>query len=461
MSSACQDFWRARFHRRHLLQVGGAALGGLGLPSLLKAAAKSKPRRLEPRAQAVIFLHQFGGPSQLETFDPKPQAPEAIRGEFGAIPTSVPGVYISDQLPRLARLVDRLTILRCMQHHMKNHNSATYYSLTGHAPPVDDIRLRDSLELFPAYGSVVDRLAPAPAGVPTFVAYPYQLRDGSITPGQHASFLGKQHDPLFFTSDPNDPNFRLPELTLPAGISLERLSHRRSLLRLIDRQVGLLEHSALAQGVDQYYEKAVAILSSPQVRKAFDLSQEPPNVRDRYGRTTYGQSCLLARRLVEARVKFINVYFSGSIGGARGGWDTHGLNGEQMYPILRQHLCPVTDEAFSALIEDLDQRGLLERTLVVWMGEFGRTPKINQLGGRDHWPQCYCAVLAGGGVKRGYVYGASDRWAAYPEGDPVRPEDLAATMFYLLGIDPQTELQDSLGRPIPVSYGQPVYALLA
>ena len=295
---------------------------------------------------------------------------------------------------------------------MKNHNSASYYALTGHAPPSDDIRLRDTLELFPAYGSVVDRLLPSGDEMPSFVAYPYVMRDGEITPGQHASFLGKGHDPLLITEDPNRTSFGLPELSLPKNLSVDRLHDRREIQQLIDRQSRLLDYSAEARGLDSYYKRALAMLDSSRVRQAFDLSSEPNDVRDRYGRTTYGQSCLLARRLVESGVKFVNVYFSNTIGGqsnTSGGWDTHGFNNTHMFPIIEQFHLPLTDQTLPTLLIDLDERGLLDSTLVVWMGEFGRTPKINENISRDHWPGCYTVLLAGGGVRRGFVYGASDK----------------------------------------------------
>lgn len=443
--------------RRAALTVGG--FGWLGLPAMLKAASASK--RHPATARTVIFLHQWGGPGQHETFDPKPDAPAEVRGPWSRwTQTRIPGTLISDRLPRLAAISDKYTIVRCLQHTMKNHNSAGYYCLTGVPPPVDDIRLRDTPELFPAYGSIVDRLAPAPQGIATFVAFPYTISDGSITPGQHASFLGKAHDPLLITQDPNAPGFSLPELTLPAHLTLERLDNRRKILKIIDEQSALLEKSAIARGLEENYQKAVALLTSPRFKEAFDLAREPSAVRERYGRTTYGQSCLLARRLAEAGAKFINVYFSRSIGGPGGGWDYHGFRGESVAQSL-DHLLPDTDLSLSALIEDLDQRGLLETTLVVWVGEFGRTPKISKNGGRDHWPQCYSAVLAGGGVKRGFVYGASDRMGAYPTVGAARPEDLAATMFYALGLDPETEIRDKLNRPLPISRGQPLRELFA
>ncbi len=446
--------------RRHLLKVGGLGLLGLHLPALPRAEATAARSR-KARARAVIFLHQFGGPSHHDTLDMKPDAPAEVRGEFRPIPTAVPGLRVCERLPRLARVAGKFALVRSLHHEMKNHNSAAYYSLTGHAPPTDDQRLRDTRDLFPAYGSVVSRFAPARGGMPTFVAYPYVIRDGSVSPGQHASFLGKRYDPFFLGQDPNSPDFRLPELSLPANLSPERLENRREVLRLIDRQAELLEFSARARGIDDNYGAAVRMLTAPQVKKAFDLSAEPAAVRDRYGRTTFGQGCLLARRLVEAGARFINVYFSATIGGCAGGWDTHGFNDKPMYPILKNHLLPITDRVLPVLLEDLDERGLLDEVLVVWVGEFGRTPKINDKAGRDHWPQCYPALLAGGGVRRGFVYGASDRLGAYPASDPVRPDDLAATMFHLLGIDPHAEVYDPLNRPLPLAAGNVITGLLA
>jgi hypothetical protein len=459
---ACRDYRQLRFARRHLLKIGGLGMMGLSLPKVLQAEEKTQGP--PARAKSVIFLYQFGGPSHLETFDMKPEAPDGIRGQYKPISSNVPGISVCEHLPRVAQVMDKVTLVRSMHHTMKNHNSASYYALTGHAPPLDDIRLRDSIELFPSYGSVVDRLAPVRDGMPTFVAYPYVIRDGAITPGQHASFLGKVHDPLLVTEDPNSPEFNLPELSLPSNLSLQRLENRRELQRLVDGQSRLLDFSAEAQGLDAYYDRGLSMLNSKRVRQAFNLSAEPQKLRDAYGRHTYGQSLLLARRLVEAGVKFVNVYFSSNIGGqskTSGGWDTHGFNNTRMYPILQAYHLPITDQTLPVFLGDLDDRGLLDTTLVVWMGEFGRTPKINENVSRDHWPQCYTVLLAGGGVKRGYVYGASDKQAAYPARDGVRPDDLAATMFYLLGIDPGTEVYDALDRPLPIAAGRPVIDLLA
>jgi hypothetical protein len=424
---------------------------------LAAAERKGHKRRID----SIIFLHQYGGPAQHDTFDMKPNAPEQIRNIFRPIATNVPGIQVCELLPRTAKVMNKVCLIRSVQHTMKNHNSAGYYSLTGHAPPTDDQRLRDSSDLFPAYGSVVDKLSPAVTGTPTFVSYPYVIRDGSVTPGQHASFLGKAYDPLFISQDPSSPDFALPELSLPANVTAERMQYRREMLNLIDRQIGLLEHAAQARGIDESYQKALAMLSSAKLKHAFDLSQEPPAVRAKYGPTTYGQGCLLARRLVEAGVRFVTVYLSASIGGDRGGWDTHGFNGKPMNPILKNYLLPITDQTLPTLIEDLSERGFLDRTLVMWFGEFGRSPRINKEAGRDHWPQCYPVLLAGGGVRRGFVYGASDKIGAFPAIDPVSPDDVAATMFALLGIDPATEIRDLLGRPFPIAKGKTIDAVIA
>ncbi len=438
-----------RVNRRSILRVGGAGMLGLTMPKLIQAAERATS--IKPRAKSVIFLFQWGGPSQLDTFDMKPNAPASVRSPYRPIQSSAPGIQVCELLPETAKRMHHATLIRTMTHTMKNHASAGYYALSGHEPPSDDQRLRDSLDLYPAYGSVVDHLSPNTNGMPTSVAYPHVIRDGSIVPAQHASFLGKRHDPLLFLEDPNDANFKLPELSLPDGLSIDRLHRRREMQKLVDQQARLLDFSAEARGFDEYYERAISMLTSDRVRKAFDLSAEKESVRDRYGRTSYGQSCLMARRLVESGVKFVTVYFSSSIGGRRvndGGWDTHGFDDTRMYEIVDKYQLPITDQTLPTLLDDLEERGLLDETLVVWMGEFGRTPEINKNLSRDHWPQCYTTLLAGGGVKGGYVYGESDERAKYPAEKPVKPEDLAATIYHLLGIDPGTEIYDRNNRPL-------------
>ena len=457
---SCPEF-QLQFTRRQILQAGTCGLFGLRSPQLLHGATPLLGPR--PRAKSVIFLFQWGGPSHVDMFDMKPNAPDGIRGPYQPIASSADGIQVCELLPEVAKRMDKVSLIRTMTHTMKNHNSAGYYALSGQAPPSDDQRLRDSLDLFPAYGSVVDHLAPNTNGMPTFVAYPHTIRDGSITPGQHASFLGKAHDPLFFRDDPNSDKFQLPELSLPSDLSVSRLERRRELQQLVDQQVRLLETSREARGFDEYYERALSMMTSDRVRKAFQLSSEPEEVREKYGRTTYGQSCLLARRLVEAGVKFVSVYFADGIGGQRidrGGWDTHGFNDTRMYEIVDKYHFPITEQTLPTLLDDLDERGLLDETLVVWVGEFGRTPKINANESRDHWPQCYTALLAGGGVKRGYVHGKSDSQGMFPDEHPVRPEDLAATIYYLLGISPESEIRDRDNRPLFIA-GKPVLDVIA
>lgn len=463
MDHACFDYLATRrLSRRNILRAGAAGIAGLNLPTVLKADDAGLTKLA--KAKHVIFLQQFGGPSHIDTFDMKPNAPDGIRGEFKPIQTATPGVSITEHLPKFSQVVGQFAQIRSVHHRIKNHNSATYYSLTGHAPPVDDIRLRDTQELYPAYGSTVARFRPVddPA-VPTSVAYPYVLRDGSVTPGQSASFLGKAYDPFFVGGDPNRASFRLPELSLPESMPLARLDDRRGLLRMIDRQGDLARWSETARGIDAFYDRALTMLAAPKVKRAFDLSEEPARLRDAYGRTTYGQGCLLARRLVEAGVRFVTVYYSDRIGGkGSGGWDTHGDNFNQ----LRDRLLPVTDNAVPTLITDLAARGLLDETLVVWMGEFGRSPRVMntaQFGkdGRDHWPQCYTVLMAGGGVTPGAVHGSSDKIGAFPASDPVTPDDIAATMFWALGIDPATEFYDTLNRPLRIATGEPVTSIFA
>ncbi len=456
-TNGCDDFRASRASRRQVLQIGALGWLGLGLSDALRAEETSRGRSGPGRsvlADSVIFLHQFGGASHHDTFDMKPDAPAEIRGEFGPIASSVPGLQVCEHLPRLAKLMDRVCLVRSVHHTTGAHNSAAYYSLTGQKPLIDIVTANATATDFPAYGAIVDKLAPSPPQIPTAVSLPTMIADGPFrTPGEFAGFLGKQHDPLFITKNPNDPGFRVDELSLPMEVPLQRAGDRRAMLESLASYAQLGESIAAVRGMRSYQERAFALLTSPQTQRAFDIHQEDPKLRDRYGRTTYGQSVLMARRLVEAGVRFVTVYYSPGIGG----WDTHKDN----FRTLKGSRLPITDQTVSALLEDLDGRGLLDRTMVVWTGEFGRTPKINPDAGRDHWPQCYTVLMAGGGLKRGFVYGASDSSGAYPKDTPCRPDDLSATMFHCLGIDPSYDLRDQLDRPIPISYGSVIRPLLA
>jgi len=464
MNAFLKSHLAGKYNRRDALRVGGLGMFGLTLPRLLAAKEASGEAAPAAKAKSVIFLFQWGGPSHVDMFDRKGHAPDGYRGHYDWIPTSVPGMPICEHLPETAKVMHKVAQIRTVHHTMNNHNSAGYTALTGVEPATDDQRLRDSIDLFPALGSVVDAVSPNSNGMPTFVSYPHTIADGSKTPGQGASFLGKLHDPLFIPNDPNADDFSLPQLSLPAGISPERLADRRSLQKLINRQASSLDKSAAATGMSAYYEKALSMLNSMRVRNAFDLSAEDKDVRDAYGRTTYGQGCLLARRLVESGVKFVTVYFDRSIGGrskTSGGWDTHGFDDSRMFEILPARHLPITDHTLPTLLNDLEDRGLLDETLVVWTGEFGRTPKINKNISRDHWPKCYTVLLAGGGVQGGAVYGRSDRTGSFPDRDPVTTGDLSATIFNLLGISPETEIRDNLNRPLPIANGRPVREIFA
>ncbi|MFY8057193.1 MAG: DUF1501 domain-containing protein, partial [Planctomycetaceae bacterium] len=345
-----------QFQRRDLLRAYGPGLLGLTLPRWLRAddgSAGQSESGLRARAKSVIFLFQWGGPSHVDTFDMKLQAPAGYRSLFSPIASSVPGLPVCEHLPETAKVLHHFAQIRTVHHTMNNHNSAGYTALTGYEPPIDDQRLRESLDLFPGYGSVVSATVSGASDLPTSVSYPYQIADGSTTPGQRASFLGKQHDPLFFQDDPNDPAFRLTQLSLPQGVSLDRLGSRRGLQQLINSQSRELDRSAVAEGLGAYYQRSLELLNSDRVRRAFDLSSEPEVLREAYGRTTYGQSCLLARRLVEHGVKFVTVYFAPSIGGRSrtdGGWDTHGFDNTRMYEILPEWHLPVTDRTLPTLI---------------------------------------------------------------------------------------------------------------
>lgn len=435
--------------RRDLLRIG--TLGALALPDLLRARARAASRKR--RVRSVILLQHYGAPSHIDLWDPKPDAPAEVRGEFATIPTSLPGYRVTEIMPRLAKWCHKLTLVRSMTHRTANHNPGTYLAITGHTPERDVVQVGASSNDWPAYGSVMARYHGSGSAVPPFVQVPHVAFDQVYKcPGQWGGWLGKKYDPFIAVGDPSRPDYRF-ELSLPAGLTQARLEDRRSLLRSVEKQTRGLDSSASSGGMDVYHERAFSILTSTQTRRAFDLSAEPARVRERYGRNKVGQSYLLSRRLVEAGVRFVTC-FNGSNPGD--GWDTHADN----FNRLKKTLMPPDDQAFSALLEDLEVRGLLDTTLVIWAGEFGRKPEIAKAGptfvdkaGRDHWPACYTIVLAGGGARQGFLYGASDRSARYPSEKPTTPADFAATLYRAMGIDPHVEIQDMLGRPFKLSQG--------
>jgi uncharacterized protein (DUF1501 family) len=443
----------ARPSRRDLLRAGALGAAGLSLPQLLQLReAQAAPRR--PAADSCILLFLWGAPSQFETFDPKPEAPDGIRGEFGTLRTRLPGVIFGEHVPLLAARNDRFALLRTCAQTSTHHQSAAYEALTGYPPSRDAVALTATPSDHPNLGSVAAKYAPGRSALPRFVQLPQLATDvGNLTPGQFAGFLGRQYDPLAVTKDPAAGGFNVAELSLPADVSVRRLDDRRRLLRLVDRQARALEQSAEARALGVYQERAAKLLSSPAVKQAFDLGREPAALRQRYGHNTLGQSCLLARRLVEAGVKLVTVCsgFNGKT--PQDAWDTHSNN----FRLLRDKLLPPLDRGLSALLDDLGQRGLGERTLLVVMGEFGRTPRINKNAGRDHWHHCYTVLLAGGGVRAGAVLGQSDRNGAYPlRGRVCSPADLCATVYHCLGIDPKHEMADQTGRPLPLTRGEPI-----
>jgi hypothetical protein len=444
--------------RRRLLQIGGLGCLGLNLARLFEleeAKAISAMPRSSERIQSCILLFYYGGPSHLDTWDLKPDAPREVRGTFRPIATRVPGLRICEHLPRCARILDKLALIRSMHHPMRNHNAAAVEALCGRSPLKGDLELlADDTNSFPCYGSVLSSLRPSRRGIPTHVALPHVMTNVVTLPGQTAGFLGAVYNPFQVSRDPNEPGFRVDELELPADVALARLEDRRSLLALLEAQTRRADRLASRGAMTAYQERAFNLLRSEQARQAFDLSQENDRLRERYGRTKLGQSLLLARRLVEAGVRFVNVNDKVT-NGQLANWDSH----ENNFGRLKDDLLPPADQAFAALIEDLDARGLLASTLVIALAEFGRTPRINPNGGRDHWPDCFSVVLAGGGVQAGCVYGASDRIGAYPADDPVTPGDLAATLFWRFGLDPRSAMQDLTGRPYRLADGEPLYKL--
>jgi hypothetical protein len=450
----------AVLHRRELLRVGGACGLGLLLPDLFRARARASPaapRGTFGRASSVIVLYLHGGHAQQETWDPKPDGPTPERGQFGAIATSVPGVHVGELLPRSARLLHKLAVIRSLSHNNANHVQAALAAMTGHAhPPGTEARgdFPPSPTDFPPFGAVLDALRPSPA-LPTWVQVGPLMRrsNGTVLHGQSPGFLGGKHGPLVIDQDLLPPGVRVEAVSANADVPQLRLSGRRDLLARVDAQRRLLDAAAEVQTLDTYQQRALDLLTSSATARAFALAAEPAAVRERYGRTQFGQCCLLARRLAEAGVPLVNVHYCRTPDGS---WDTHGKH----FPQMKELLCPTFDQAFSALVEDLDQRGLLPRTLVLATAEFGRTPRVNSAGGRDHWPWVYSVALAGGGTAPGAVYGSSDRIAAYPTAHPHDPADLAATVYHLLGVPADTIVHDQTNRPHALVIGRKIDGLL-
>ncbi len=424
--------------RRQFLEIGGLSAFALTLPEWLRAQAQGGRDR---KTVSCILMWMQGGPSHIDTFDPKPEAPPEIRGEFGVVDTTIPGVKFCEYLPKLARELDKFSVIRSCDPQNSSHGVADHLMMSGH-------RFNPSL-IYPCYGSVIAKERGYKNGMFPFVQlnrYVDRRFGGGI-----AGFLGDQYNPFEVLEDPNAPNFRVRDLTPPPGLDEQRLTRRQRMLQTLEqfqRQVQE-EAAGVVQTRDAFWEKAFSLITSPAAKKAFDLSQEPDKLRDEYGRNTFGQSCLLARRLIEAGVHFVTI--------TDGGWDTHQNN----FRSLKERLLPRIDQGYSALLRDLHARGLLESTLVIWMGDFGRTPKINSSAGRDHWGTASVVCIGGGGVKTGVIVGRTNALGEYIVDSPVTPQDLAATIYYALGVPLDRWYRSYDGRPIElVPTGKPVRELV-
>jgi hypothetical protein len=426
--------------RRSFLRVGFLGLAGMTLADRLRQQARASAVDQPTEDTAVILLWLGGGPSHIDMYDLKPNAPAEFRGDFRPIPTSVPGTQIGEHLPLQSRLMDKLSVVRSVTHTNAGHGMGTHWMMTGYVPTIE---INDNLN--PAAGSVVARLRGANAPqLPAYVCLP------NPPPSANAAYLGVAYNPFAPGADPSNPGFQVRDLRLTPQVNLDRFRNRRDLLRGIDNLRRDVDTQGTAEGYDRFYRDAFDIVTGDRARRAFDIHSEDIRVRERYGRDSWGQSTLLARRLVEAGVTFVTVNM--------GGWDTHNNN----FQSLRQNLLPRYDRAMAALIEDLHQRGLDRKVLVVTYGEFGRTPRVNTTAGRDHWPGAMSVVFAGGGLRMGQVIGATDSRAEYPTARAVGPQDVLATMYHVLGIDYRHEFYDAAQRPIAVlNEGRPIQELIA
>jgi hypothetical protein len=434
--------------RRELLQVGYAGALGAGVASLaLRQARAAQP----VKAKSIIVVFLTGAASHHDTFDMKPEAPPEIRGEFQPISTAVAGLAICEHLPLLAARAHHYALLRTLSHGDNNHLMSTHHVLTGAKQPggfFDKVASRDD---WPCYSAGLAALQPRADGLPSGVNLPTYLVEGPLTwPGQHAGFLGAKFDPWQIKADPARSDFKIDALTLAPGIDLHRLEGRRELLADLDGQKRHLERASNLQALSNDQRAAFSLLISSSLTRAFDLARETQATRDQYGRHTYGQSLLLARRLVEAGVPLVQV----NIGRVQN-WDNH----SQIFPTLKNRLLPPLDRGVAALLDDLSARGMLESTLVMMLGEFGRTPKINKDRGRDHWGPCFFGLFAGAGVRGGQVIGKSDAIGAYPVTAKYSPDDLGATVYHLLGVSTEAEVRDRLNRPVRLNDGQVIEAL--
>ncbi len=442
----CAGMVEAVRTRREALCAGGLALGGLALDGLfrLREARGEALARKPVRAKACILIFQWGGPSQLDTWDMKPDAPSEIRGPYKTIKTNVPGIQVSEIFPRMAQHADKFALIRSVHYAgVAVHDAGHQVMQTG--------RLFQAGTESPHVGSILGYLKGPNGDIPPHVLLPRPIGNtgGNMPHGQTAGFLGKLHDPFVLGADPAAPDFKVPDLLPPDYLTAIRADQRRNLRDLVDGAVKDFEANPDARLLNASFDQAYTLISSSKARAAFDLSQEPDAVKDRYGRNRFGMSCLLARRLVESGVRFVTVNMFETVFNEIT-WDIHGSAPFSPIEAYRDLLGPMFDNAYASLLEDLTSRGMLDNTLVVAMGEFGRTPKINPAGGRDHWPQCWTVSMAGGGVKGGQVIGSSDEIGAYPKDRPVPAAAVAATMLHALGVDLEKDLPGPQSRPIRV-----------
>jgi hypothetical protein len=443
--------------RRQMLRASGLGMLGLGWNPMAALSALAPPQmRTGPgKAKSIILIFNGGAPSHIDLWDPKPEATAEVRGSFSPIRTNVPGLHISELLPRMAQRMDKVALIRSVHHEHTSHNSGMYWATAGRPYRIDSTLINPSRTDLPGVGTLVGWLAQRDGfsrGVPPYVITPFPHCDSKayITPGQYGGCLGARFDPFVLDADPNAKDFKVRNLSLEQGLTMDRLEERLDLLHGLGAHAAPIVSPQMAD-IDIFTQQAATILQSGKAAEAFDLSKEPDSVRERYGRHSWGQSHLLARRLVEAGTRFVTTVNGPSIT-----WDTHKDN----FNGLKNRLVPPMEQAYAALLDDLEERGLLDTTLVVWMGEFGRTPKINVDAGRDHWPGCYSVLLAGGGVRGGQLIGASDSIGAFPKDRPTTPAEIHATMYAALGYDVRSiTYQSSDGRPIALTEGLPMNEL--
>jgi hypothetical protein len=480
----CSDLCNAelKMSRRDLLRLGGTGILGMSLGTMFKLQAMAgEGAKGGPgwgKAKSVVMIYLQGGPSHLDLWDPKENVPDNIRSAFGTIPTKIPGIHYTDILPNLAKLNDKFTQIRSMGYTpngLFNHTAAIYQIMTGYT--TDKVSASGQLEPpdpkdFPNFGSNIVRLKPASEPMLPFVMLPRPLQESNVVgKGGTAGFLGKAFDPytLYPTGDDLDmfkmDRIKVDDLKLPPEVFALRLQRRAELREVIESSMPEVEKAVSKYNLDDYYQRALNLIVSGRARKAFDLSEEKPELRDRYGRNTFGQSCLLARRLVEAGTRVVEVIWPKVANSDNHSWDHHvGLTDR-----MKTKSGPMLDQGLSAFIDDMDSRGLLSETLVVAIGEFGRSPQKgvstsgngNSADGRDHWPYCYSAIVAGAGTKRGYVHGKSDKTGSSPAEDPVHPTELLATMYHACGIDPETIVYNHLNQPRELVKAKAIPALFA